>query len=385
MKKGENMDDVQKLKDDIIRIKDEAEKQKIKGESTIANLLMEKSRLQKDLKTATLKRGLYQAVVEELQSLVSPVDPLPDARKSTKVKKVEEHLVMHLSDEHADEVVEPSEVGGIEHYDFPIALCRAETYVDTVIKFTQECLNNYTFPTLHIFSYGDHTSGQIHGNEERSYYRNLMKSSLAIGQMQALMIRDLAPYFQQVNVVCVPGNHGRRTVKKNYSENGPFDNWDYLISKIAELHCKQIKNVKFLIPPSFSVNYKIGEHTFCIFHGDEILSWNSIPFYGIERKTRRLVALHHSTSEKVNYFVMGHFHSCSSMSDLKGETFINGAWIGTDSYSYNRFSGYREPMQLIHGVNDKHGVTWRLPVKLKDIEAEKIGPKRYGAILETVK
>jgi hypothetical protein len=42
----------------------------------------------------------------------------------------------------------------------------------------------------------------------------------------------------------------------------------------------------------------------------------------------------------------------------------------------NALSGYREPAQWIHGVNVKHGITWRMNVKLRH-ENERCGPKRY--------
>ena len=62
---------------------------------------------------------------------------------------------------------------------------------------------------------------------------------------------------------------------------------------------------------------------------------------------------------------------------------INGGWLATDPYSYEAFSGYREPMQLLHGVHEKYGISWRLPIKLKNVEREKKGPKRYEVILST--
>ena len=66
----------------------------------------------------------------------------------------------------------------------------------------------------------------------------------------------------------------------------------------------------------------------------------------------------------------------STLSDIDGELLVNGAWVGTDAYAYNSFSGYREPAQWIHGVNAKHGITWRMNVKLRH-ESETNGPKRY--------
>ena len=45
-------------------------------------------------------------------------------------------VVMHLSDGHHDQVVRPEEVGGLEDYNFPISCARAERYVDTVVEWT---------------------------------------------------------------------------------------------------------------------------------------------------------------------------------------------------------------------------------------------------------
>lgn len=349
-------------------------------ESQIQLLRDEKHNMKRKLMRASKTNGIYQALVDEMQAIVTPLEPLPavvDTR--TKQGTIEEHLVLHLSDEHADEIVEPHKVGGLENFNFGVALCRAETLIDSIINFTQKSLSNYRFSTLTIFWNGDHTSGTIHGGEDRSEYRNMFRNSFAIGQMGALMFRDLAPFFKRINILCLSGNHGRRTIKKDY--DGAWSNWDYMIHEVAKLHCHDLKNVHFEIPDSWSANVDIEGYGFCVAHGDDVKSWNSIPFYGIERKTRRLVALHNSVGKRVDYFVFGHFHTCSSMADLRGETFINGAFPATSAYGYESFSGYREPMQLLHGVHADYGVTWRLPVKIKNPKREAAGPQRYKVIL----
>jgi hypothetical protein len=348
-------------------------------ESKVSSLGTEKLQLSKKLKMAAKEHGIFQAIVEELHTSVTPLEPLPAAPKFPGAKEIEEHLVMVLSDEHADEIIEPHQVGGLERFDIKVALCRAEEFVDTTIKFTKQTLVNYNFRNLTIFSLGDATSAEIHGAITRSEYQNIFRNCLAIGQMRALMIRDLAAHFEKVNIICLSGNHGRRTPKKDF--NGAWNNWDYLISEIAKLHCADLKNVTFQIPDCFSVIVDIEGFGFHLQHGDDIQGWNGIPFYGIERKTRRLVALHHATGTKVSYFVLGHFHMASQMSDLKGETLINGAWPATNAYSYESFSGYRDPAQMIFGVNPKYGITWRMNIKLKNDEKERRGPDRYGIIL----
>lgn len=348
-------------------------------ESKVSSLMTEKLILNKKLKVAAKEHGIFKAIVDELQTCVTTFDPLPKAPVFPGAKEIEEHLVMVLSDEHADELIDPIQVGGLERFDFKVALCRAEEFVDTTIKFTKQTLANYNFKNLTIFCLGDATSAEIHGAITRSEYGNIFRNCLAIGQMRALMLRDLAAHFEKVNIICLSGNHGRRTIKKDF--NGALNNWDYLVSEIAKLHCADIKNLHFQIPDCFSVIVDIENFGFHLQHGDDILSWNNLPWYGIERKTRRLVALHHATGTKVNHFVLGHFHAATQMSDLKGEVLINGAWPATNAYSYESFSGYREPTQMIFGVNKVHGITWRLNIKLKNEEKERKGPSRYGVIL----
>jgi len=289
---------------------------------------------------------------------------------------IQEHLVMHVSDMHADQIVTPEECGGLEEFNFPIACARAETYVDTVLDWTQQTLNpKFDFSDLWFLSYGDQTSGEIHGHCDRSYFRNMFRNCLAIGQLQALMLRDLAPHFKNVHVVCISGNHGRRSLKKDY--NKPTDNWDTLIAEICRLHCRELGNVDFLIPNAYSVNLDINGSGFNIAHGDDVRSNGGVPWYGFVRRQKGLAALNSAYgATPLRYFIVGHHHTLSSLSDLNGELIINGAWLATDSYSFNSFSGYREPVQLLHGVHKKHGISWKLGVKLKS-DNEKSGPKRY--------
>jgi len=324
---------------------------------------------------AQRSQNVFEELAAEAKSVITPIKPLPQAPKlSTKKQVIHEDVVLHLSDLHADEVVIPHQVGNLERFDFNIALARAEYLVDTIIKFTKTSLDNYKFDTLWILANGDFTNGEIHDAVKHSYYKNQFRNSLAIAQMFALMIRDLAPHFPQIKILCLSGNHGRRTMKKDYPS--AWNNWDYLIYEMAKQHCMEINNCDWIIPDSFSANLDIRGHGFCVFHGDDIRSWNSIPWYGIERKTRRLAALNATQGQQIKYYAMGHFHNPATQDNLLGETIINGSWVATTPYVYNSMSTFNEPSQLIHGVHDHHGISWRLKVRLRHKDEVK-GPKRY--------
>jgi hypothetical protein len=349
-------------------------------EAEVVHLTDERNMARRQLKAVTKTHGLFKAVVDEMENIVTPMTALPPniwVPTGSKPKElIEEHLVMHLSDGHHDQVVRPIECGGLETHDFKISMARAENYVNTVLKWTQQTLSStFRFPALTILAYGDHTSGEIHGNTERSYFRNAFKNSLAIGQLHSLMIRDLAPYFETVNVVYVPGNHGRRSVKKDY--HGAHDNWDYLVAETARLYCREIDNVNFVIPDTWTINIDINGVGFCVFHGDDIKTSLGIPWYGLNRRQQRIMSLSGiQGGTRIRYYCCGHFHRPGTTSELDGELLINGTWVASDAYVFNAFSGFSEPTQLLHGVHPKYGITWRLPIKLRT-ENEKQGPQRY--------
>jgi transcriptional regulator with XRE-family HTH domain len=345
-------------------------------EAEVVHLKEERDREKRHAKANAKVAGLFTAMVDELEASIKPFDMLPTIVAPTDKAEITEHCVLHLSDGHHDSVVKPEAVGGLEEYNFPISCARAEGLVDTVVDWTQGTLApRFRFPVLWVLAYGDFTSGEIHRAAERSYYRNQIKNCLAIGQLHALMLRDLSAHFETVNVLYLSGNHGRRSPKKDYL--APHENWDYLVAEIARLHCRNLVNVDFQIPDAWSVNLDINGIGFNVSHGDDVSSNAGVPWYGMTRRQKSLTALGAMTGgQRVRYYCMGHHHTGSTLSDIDGELLVNGAWLGTDSFAYNRLAGYRDPMQWLHGVNGKYGISWRMACKLR-CEYEKKGPKRY--------
>jgi hypothetical protein len=326
-------------------------------------------------KAAQRDNSVFEALVDEMHAVVKPVHPLPAVTIVQSSKKlIKETLVANLSDEHADSIILPHQVGGLERFDFRIACRRAEEYVDTLLKFTKNTLANYDFPELIILANGDHVSGDIHGATDHSAYRNSFKNAFAVGQLHSLMLRDLAPHFEKIKILYLPGNHGRRTQKKDY--HGAHDNWDYLVAQTALMTCSNMENVEFLIPDSFSACLDIEGYGFYVSHGDDVRSWNGIPWYGIERKTRRLMALSTVQNRQANYFCFAHFHSPATQDAVGGEVIINGSWTATSPYAYESLSVANEPSQWIFGVHKDRGISWRLKMLLRT-EKEHLGPNRY--------
>lgn len=338
-------------------------------------------RARRQIKTSRKDSAIFNSIAGLIPERVVPHNAPKYEFSPPKKGAIQETLVLHLSDGHHDSIVNPEEVAGLENYNFEVSCRRAENFVDTALEWTLTSLApNFHFTRLVILAYGDHTSGQIHDAERRSHFQNQFKNTLAIGQLHSMMFRDLSAHFEQVDVLYLPGNHGRTTTKKDH--HGAHENWDYLVGKIAEQHCLGLENISFAIPNSFSANIEIEGHGFSVSHGDDIRGSMGIPFYGAQRRQKALQALSPLMKDtpRVRYAVMGHHHTQSSLQDFDGELLMNGAWLGTDAYAFNSFSGYREPCQLMHGVHKDQGVSWRLPIRLRS-EDDVNGPKRYKVSL----
>jgi len=333
---------------------------------------------ERKLKNRRQKDRLYETIMDDIHNIVVPLDALPPVKQQTKKGIDEEDLVLHISDVHGDEVITRDSSQGLECYNFTECVVRAENLVENVLKIKNEKLSGYKFPRLWLLWYGDTTSGEIHDLVSNSEFKNQFKNCFALSNLFALVIRDLSVHFNEIKIICVPGNHGRTTPKKNF--NDPHDSWDYMIYESTRLLCRAIDNVEFKIPKSYTAIININGHNFFIEHGDDIKAWNGIPYYGIERKSRRIMSLHASQKLFIDYFVNGHFHSATNIPNLgRSETLVNGAWYAANAYSLSM--GYHnEPAQWLHGVSKSRGISFRYKVWLRD--KTKRMPGRYKSVTE---
>ena len=98
-------------------------------EAEVIHLTDERNRERQRVKAGAKTEGLFRAIVEEMDKRVTPFKALPPAPKiKRKLAPIEEHVVMHLSDGHHDQVITAEECGGFERHDFQISCARAERY-----------------------------------------------------------------------------------------------------------------------------------------------------------------------------------------------------------------------------------------------------------------
>lgn len=356
--------------------------------SEIMRLEARNRQLDQDLRDSRKKLGaamdegmLFTLLADVIRQETKPLDvrpaPRPVARKSD---VVEEDLVAVFSDAHGDKVVLPERVLGFENYNWRVFCARFETWIDAILNWTQLHLIGHRFPRLWLFCLGDNLEGGIHNAEKHTVFQNAMKGALAIGDVLAAGVSDLAATFPEIALVFVPGNHPR--FAKRVDWQGAHENFDFLVAtQVATRLANYIDKGRVTVhaPDSYQAAVQIRGWNFLLSHGHDIKGWAGIPWYGIERKTRRMQALFSQSEHPLHYCVFGHFHVQTSLSTPAGENFVNGSWLATDEYVLDTLGAAQAPQQLLFGVHEKRGVSWRLPIQLRPRGGDDLNrDPRYG-------
>lgn len=341
-----------------------------------------KSRLREGLRNEDVITHCAEIASES----VKPLKPVAPPKFKKRSKAVQETLVVVLSDGHHDQVVRAEEVGGLENYNFAVSCRRGQAFVDATIKYAKHTLVGYDFQRVVVLSLGDNTSGEIHEAERRSAFGNQFKNTMAIGGLHAAIFRDLAAHFPKVEVHALSGNHGRRTNTKEYP-GGAHNNWDYMVNKVAQAYCSEQSNIQFHIPNSWDTVVDVEGYGIHASHGDDVAGGGS-PWLGLSKRHQRQAGIHRGqgcrfrNGDRIDYAVIGHYHT-EGFTVGNGVGYVcNGAWLATDPYAYQKLGVAGVPSQWIFGVHKDHGATWRLPVQIATMD--EASSCRYDRVMDTV-
>jgi len=319
---------------------------------------------QRSLQAVAGERSFRAFVEQLLRDTIQPFPavtptPAPDCSAATS-----ESMVQTFSDWHAYEVVSSERVRGFNEYNADVMGRRVRRVVDAhrSIKARMERGGGWAFQRLVLGLNGDFMSGTIHEVERHSDAPNVVMAAYGTGLVLAQAIRDLAQDYPAVECFCSSGNHGRLPDARRMQQKDPTRSWDTLIYLIAREHLRATSHIRWFIPDSYSVAFEVEGWRFLQTHGHDVKSWNSIPFYGINRLMANLNALEASRGTPFHYALLGHFHNASNMEAASAEYFVNGSLIGGTEFSVQGMGRADTPKQMMLGVHPEHGVTHRWPL-----------------------
>jgi hypothetical protein len=319
---------------------------------------------QRALKDVAGERSFRAFLEGLLRDAIQPWDP-PDLPPVPVIDgATQETVIQKLSDWHAYEIVTAARTRGFNAYDAATMGRRVKRIVDAhrSIKARMERGGGWQFRNLVLGLNGDFMSGTIHEVERHSDAPNVVMAAYGTGLVLAQAIRELAQDYQSVECFCSSGNHGRLPDARRVQQKDPTRNWDTLVYLFAREHLRQWEHVHWYVPDSYSVAFEVEGWRFLQTHGHDVKSWNSIPFYGINRMMANLNALEASRGTPIHYALLGHFHASSSMEAAAAEYFVNGSLIGGTEFSVQGLGRSDQPKQWMLGVHPDHGVTHRWPL-----------------------
>jgi hypothetical protein len=320
---------------------------------------------EQELLKAVAGEKSLRAFLEALADKAAARFTAPPAYRPPKAPKhaTRESMGLLLSDWHSAELISREGTRGINEYNAQITSQRARRVIESAISIKSKLeAGGWRFDELVVGINGDFVPGTIHEAEKHTDAENIVLNVHGTAWILAQALRDLAAAYPRVRVYCLSGNHGRLPDAKRMQQKEPLRNWDTLVYLYAKAFLSNLTNIEWHIPNAYSCLFAVQGFTFGMMHGHDIKGWAGIPFYGIQRSTRNQNALEAARRNTINYWLISHFHSQSSLPQAAGEVFINGSLCGGTEFTVNGMGAADPPNQLMFGIHPEHGVTHRWPL-----------------------
>lgn len=328
--------------------------------------------LQARLRLLEAEKAKLQTQLGVIESIEAAARPEPPKWLSPKSPAKGHHgtLCLLLTDTHFDEIVDASELHGINAYNRDIAELRLERLFRGVVNLSKNYLAGVKYDGVCLMLGGDIFSGNIHEELQRTNADTLFGSLLYwLGPMRA-GIEMLAKEFGRVHVSGVPGNHGRMT-RKPIMKQRAADNLDWLFYRLLQREMQADDRVTWDIPFAPSVHVSVYETRYYMEHGDNFRGGSGISgalaplMLGTHRTSKQQAAGGHP----YDYMVIGHFHQHIFLAE---HGLIAGSSLkGFDEFAQNALKAVpAPPSQALWITTPEHGIGWSTRVFVQDRRAE---------------
>lgn len=294
-----------------------------------------------------------------LKLAAQPPEP-PSWLVSTKVSKQAPGVPsLFISDLHWGEVVDPSQIGGVNEYSLEIAQRRLRECVTRTIYLLKQHVVNPDFPGIVLILGGDMVTGDIHEELSATNEMEIMPTFVDLFGVLVWAISTLADQFGRVFVPCVTGNHGRNT-KMIRAKGRNYTSFDWLLYVMLEKHFANDKRVSFYVPNGPDALFRIYGTRYLLTHGDQFRGGDGMigalgPILRGDHKKR---SRNSQTGQEYDILLMGHWHQLIQLRKL----IVNGSLKGYDEYGNANNFPFEPPSQALWITHPEHGVTISMPV-----------------------
>jgi hypothetical protein len=296
-----------------------------------------------------------------LEGVAEPLEPVSFQARKPSTKAQPETAVLVLSDLQWGETIDLAVMDGLNSYNPKIARNR----LARVFQVWADLLTSHWAgpPPERIILVlgGDLISGEIH--EELAKTNGLL-SIPALRDCAAHICAGIRLLREKVgvpiDVLSVPGNHGR-TTRKPESKLYAAHSYDTLCADIVELEFREGGKLPSWLtmwkPSSGDALIWVYGYRVLITHGDRIGSRGGAGFVGtaatVARGFKKLVMDYAGRGITLDFIVCGHFHTALQLE----EGICNGALPGPSEYSRDLRFRPRPAVQAFIALHPRRGVT----------------------------
>jgi hypothetical protein len=339
--------------------------------------------LEKELRNRTQENDTAEKLRQEIFKLnaysCEPPEWLDQPHKKGSVTGVP--LIM-ASDWHWGETVDPDQVGGMNAFNRKIARQRVKIFGDAIIDLCFKHMTNPVYPGVVFCIGGDMITGNIHEDLRETNDGPVALSVIEVQEQLIGLITMLADKFGKVFVPCVPGNHGRTTLKPR-AKNRVFDSYEWIIYQNIEKWFEDDERVTVHVPNEVDAHFAIYGHRFMLTHGDTLGVKGGDGIIGalgpIARGAIKVGRSEAQCGRDFDTLLIGHYHTYIPRGDAV-PVLANGSLIGYNEYARLVLrAGPTRPMQALQFIHPKRGPTAAWPIYLDAEERKKPGSTAWCA------
>jgi len=295
-------------------IEDERDRSELKHAKVTINRLKE---------ALVTMHDTLDAIREGFKDLPSLSLPLP--KKPEPSNKPRASLILPLYDLHIGHVTN----GPLGRYGPDTFVSRCTALSEDLLREIDSLKRTRTIEKVVVIFGGDLIEG-------RTIYQGQSKEStplqyqLVVGPevLARVLLYPLAREVPAIDVLCLPGNHGRVGEKNEFDKT--FDNLDMIFCHILRLRCEKIKTMTWHDLDSWFGCFSLYGFSYLAVHGDGFKSWGGTPLHGASKYKDKLQDV---MDQRFDVMLAGHHHTPADWSRGASRTCMMNNWAGTSDYA----------------------------------------------------
>jgi len=266
-----------------------------------------------------------------------------------------------------------------EHaYSVAIAKSRVHRAIDKFTATVNDRRHSAKIEEVRLYVLGDIVEGEnMRPGHPHGIEGSVLKQAVFwMPELLSSVVLRLLTEFRKIRFVAVPGNHGRNGPPK--TDSHPQTNWDRVAYQttrhIVEKAILQARgrtggvgdrrdDVVWDLPTDrdnategdswFAIDY-VFDWCNCLLHGEDLRGkgWGGLPFYGIERMTRRYADI---VNDPIDFMFLGHVHTDATIPSNFRTVYVNGAVESSTTYARKQLVSATHPSQKAVFFAADHG------------------------------